>query len=123
MKKNQFKLIKSKKYIYKLRKKLPVFKKRNIIIDAVIKNNSLMIIGSTGSGKSTQVCQYLAEERVHGRKCIGIIQPRRMAAITLAERVAIECQTKLGKKVGYHVRFDDTTSKETCIKFITNGYF
>jgi len=98
-----------------------VFKKRNIIVDALIKNNSIIITGSTGSGKSTQICQYLIEERVHCKKTIAIVQPRRMAAITLAERVAIEQQTVLGKKVGYHVRFDNTTNKETCIKFLTNG--
>lgn len=57
----------------------------------------------------------------HNGKVIGITQPRRVAAVTVAKRVSEECSTQLGQKVGYSIRFDDKTSKSTRIKYMTDG--
>ncbi|KAJ0061698.1 hypothetical protein NL108_006831, partial [Boleophthalmus pectinirostris] len=75
----------------------------------------------TGSGKTTQIPQYLYEAGIGRQGIIAITQPRRVAAISLAGRVAEEKRTQLGKLVGYTVRFEDVTSFETKIKFMTDG--
>ncbi|KAM6192661.1 ATP-dependent RNA helicase DHX33 isoform 2-T2 [Sarcoramphus papa] len=77
--------------------------------------------GETGSGKTTQLPQYLYEAGIGRQGIIAVTQPRRVAAITLAARVSDEKKTELGKLVGYTVRFDDLTSAETRIKFLTDG--
>uniref|UniRef100_A0A0N5BJK0 RNA helicase n=1 Tax=Strongyloides papillosus TaxID=174720 RepID=A0A0N5BJK0_STREA len=93
-----------------LRRKLPVYEKKNEIIKAVEENDVLLIKAGTGSGKSTQVGQillkhYISQGRGGEFNCI-ITQPRRLAAISLAKRVAEERYEKLGESVGYCVRFD-----------------
>uniref|UniRef100_A0A8B9IQ86 RNA helicase n=1 Tax=Anser cygnoides TaxID=8845 RepID=A0A8B9IQ86_ANSCY len=77
--------------------------------------------GETGSGKTTQIPQYLYEAGIGRQGVIAVTQPRRVAAISLATRVSDEKRTELGKLVGYTVRFDDLTSDETRIKFLTDG--
>ncbi|EJW75233.1 hypothetical protein WUBG_13857, partial [Wuchereria bancrofti] len=108
--------------IQQQRARLPIFKYRNHIIYLLEKYRILIIIGETGCGKSTQVPQYLMEAgwASDGRK-IGVTQPRRIAAVTLASRVAEEKSCKLGEDVGYVVRFDDMTDSKTKIKFMTDG--
>ncbi|MCP9257187.1 putative ATP-dependent RNA helicase DHX35 [Dirofilaria immitis] len=103
--------------IQQQRARLPIFKYRNHIIYLLEKYRILIIVGETGCGKSTQVPQYLMEAgwASDGRK-IGITQPRRIAAVTLANRVAEEKSCKLGADVGYVVRFDDMTDSATKIK-------
>ncbi|CAO3623245.1 unnamed protein product [Cunninghamella echinulata] len=80
-------------------------------------------MGETGSGKTTQIPQFILESGLasYDIGAIAVTQPRRVAAVNLAKRVAEETLTKLGTKIGYTVRFDDTSSKETMIKYLTDG--
>ena len=107
------------------RKALPIWPKADEIKAALKKNNVLVLTGETGSGKSTQVPQFLLDEK-WCTKCIAITQPRRVAAISLARRVAEEMGSYMGSqspmaKVGYSVRFDNATGPNTKIKFLTEG--
>ena len=107
------------------RKKLPIWSRKQDIQDALKVNDVLVLSGETGSGKSTQLPQFLLESKWCS-KCIAVTQPRRVAAISLARRVAEEMGTPLGSsspssKVGYSVRFDESTSPSTRIKYLTEG--
>ncbi|MCJ1248497.1 putative ATP-dependent RNA helicase dhr2 [Trapelia coarctata] len=125
------------------RKELPIWSHAQEIRDSLRSNDVMLLVGETGSGKSTQVPQFLIDEQwcrpqsvtitqdgatktVKVGGCIAITEPRRVAAITLARRVAEEMGTPLGlsspaSKVGYSVRFDNSTSPSTRIKFLTEG--
>lgn len=82
----------------------------------------LIIEGETGSGKTTQIPQYLYEAGfAEDNKIIGCTQPRRVAAMSVAARVAHEMCVKLGNEVGYAIRFEDCTSHRTRIKYMTDG--
>lgn len=82
----------------------------------------LIIEGETGSGKTTQIPQYLYETGfAENNKIIGCTQPRRVAAMSVAARVAHEMAVKLGNEVGYAIRFEDCTSHRTRIKYMTDG--
>lgn len=98
------------------RKSLPIFKLREDLIKAVTDNQILIVIGETGSGKTTQITQYLAECGFTARGKVGCTQPRRVAAMSVAKRVAEEFGCRLGQEVGYTIRFEDCTSPETVIK-------
>ncbi|XP_077240864.1 RNA helicase family protein isoform X2 [Tasmannia lanceolata] len=92
------------------------------IVEEVQKNDTLIIVGETGSGKTTQLPQFLFNGGLCcDGKVIGITQPRRVAAVTVAKRVAEECGVDLGQKVGYSIRFEDVTSSSTRIKYMTDG--
>ncbi|KAI4460494.1 atp-dependent rna helicase [Holotrichia oblita] len=90
-------------------------------LQAVTHNQILIVIGETGSGKTTQITQYLAEAGLTSRGKIGCTQPRRVAAMSVAKRVAEEYGCRLGQEVGYTIRFEDCTSPETVIKYMTDG--
>jgi ATP-dependent RNA helicase DHX33 len=80
-----------------------------------------VVVGETGSGKTTQIPQYLLESGVGGEGVIAVTQPRRVAAVTVAKRVAEERGKQLGSEVGYAVRFDECWSAETRLKYMTDG--
>ena len=100
---------------------LPVVEQRDVISEAIVANQVVIIAGETGSGKTTQlpkICLQL------GRGMLGQIghtQPRRLAARTVAQRIASELETPLGELVGYQVRFTDKVSDRTAIKLMTDG--
>ncbi|KAL5701569.1 RNA helicase [Ranunculus cassubicifolius] len=112
---------KKKVSILEQRKSLPIYKLRKELVQAVNDNQVLVVIGETGSGKTTQLTQYLHEAGYTTKGKIGCTQPRRMAAKTVAQRVAEEIGCRLGEEVGYAVRFEDFTSSDTVIKYMTDG--
>lgn len=103
------------------RQSLPIYKLRDELIKAVTENQIIIVIGETGSGKTTQITQYLAEAGFTSRGKIGCTQPRRVAAMSVAKRVAEEFGCRLGQEVGYTIRFEDCTGPETNIKYMTDG--
>ena len=103
------------------RETLPIFTLREAMLAAVHDNQVLVVIGETGSGKTTQMTQYLAEAGYTSRGRIGCTQPRRVAAMSVAKRVAEEVGCRLGEEVGYAIRFEDCTSPSTVIKYMTDG--
>ncbi|RZF39395.1 hypothetical protein LSTR_LSTR000916 [Laodelphax striatellus] len=110
-----------KKTIIEQRRYLPVFAVRQELLNVVRENNVVIIIGETGSGKTTQLTQYLHEDGYSKYGMIGCTQPRRVAAMSVAKRVSDEMSTKLGDTVGYAIRFEDCTSEDTVIKYMTDG--
>lgn len=105
------------------RQKLPVFQYRNHILYLAEKYQTVVIIGETGCGKSTQIPQYLLESGWGAEgHVIGVTQPRRVAAVTVATRVAEERGSILGDEVGYLIRFDNSCDEDkTRVKFMTDG--
>ncbi|CAM1503282.1 Fc.00g080580.m01.CDS01 [Cosmosporella sp. VM-42] len=103
------------------RETLPVYHFRSQLIKAVHENQIMIVVGETGSGKTTQLTQYLAEAGFANEGIIGCTQPRRVAAMSVAKRVAEEVGCKLGEEVGYTIRFEDCTSPSTKIKYMTDG--
>jgi pre-mRNA-splicing factor ATP-dependent RNA helicase DHX16 len=103
------------------RKRLPVYAFREEFLSAVKDNRILVVVGETGSGKTTQIPQFLHEAGWSKLGKIGCTQPRRVAAMSVAARVADEMAVKLGQEVGYSIRFEDCTSEKTIIKYMTDG--
>ena len=100
---------------------LPISQRRDEIAD-LIKNNQIVILaGETGSGKTTQLPKICLELGYGARGLIGHTQPRRIAARTVADRIASELKTTLGETVGYQVRFKDQSSQKTQVKLMTDG--
>jgi ATP-dependent helicase HrpB len=100
---------------------LPIWQIHSGILGALRGGNRLVLVAPTGSGKTTQVPQMLLDAGLAGQKKIVVLQPRRVAARTVAARVAWERNVRLGDEVGYQVRFDDQTSLGTRICFVTEG--
>jgi ATP-dependent RNA helicase DHX8/PRP22 len=111
----------SNKSIKEQRESLPIYRLKPELMRAMTENQVLVVIGETGSGKTTQMTQYLHELGVTRNGVIGCTQPRRVAAISVAKRVAEEFGCTLGDEVGYTIRFDDVTSQSTIIKYMTDG--
>lgn len=108
--------------IKKTRRSLPAYKARNDLLRIIRENQVTIVIGETGSGKTTQLAQYLYEDGYcSDGKLIGCTQPRRVAAMSVAKRVALEMGVNIGNEVGYSIRFEDLTSEKTRIKFLTDG--
>lgn len=110
------------KSIDEVRKSLPVYQYREQLLEAIRKHQVLIVVGETGSGKTTQLPQYLFEDGYSkdGKK-IACTQPRRVAAMSVATRVADEMGVRIGHEVGYSVRFDDKTNEKTVLKYMTDG--
>lgn len=100
---------------------LPAFAVREDLLRVIRDNQVVIVVGETGSGKTTQLTQFLYEDGYGNVGMIGCTQPRRVAAMSVAKRVAEEMEVKLGSTVGYAIRFEDCTSKETVIKYMTDG--
>ena len=100
---------------------LPVSERRDELKKLIAENQVVVVCGETGSGKSTQLPKICLELGLGARGLIGHTQPRRLAARSIAQRVADELQTPLGQHVGYKVRFNDETSDKTLIKLMTDG--
>ena len=103
------------------RASLPIYALKQELVNAVSENQVLVVIGETGSGKTTQMTQYMAEAGFTSRGIIGCTQPRRVAAMSVSKRVAEEFGCRLGQEVGYSIRFEDCTSQDTVIKYMTDG--
>jgi len=103
------------------REYLPAFAVREDLLRVIRDNQVIIVVGQTGSGKTTQLTQFLHEDGYAKNGLIGCTQPRRVAAMSVAKRVAEEMEVKLGGTVGYAIRFEDCTSKDTTIKYMTEG--
>ncbi len=111
----------SNKSIKEQREGLPIARLKGELCSAIANNQVLVVIGETGSGKTTQMTQYMAEMGYTKAGIIGCTQPRRVAAMSVAKRVAEEFGCPLGQEVGYTIRFEDCTSPATVLKYMTDG--
>ncbi|EAL88094.1 Pre-mRNA-splicing factor ATP-dependent RNA helicase PRP16 [Aspergillus fumigatus] len=103
------------------REYLPAFAVREELLRVIRDNQVIVVVGETGSGKTTQLTQFLHEDGYSKYGIIGCTQPRRVAAMSVAKRVSEEMEVDLGAEVGYAIRFEDCTSKDTVIKYMTDG--
>lgn len=104
--------------LLEVRQLLPIYQHKDKIVDYIRKNQVVIIIGETGSGKSTQIPQFLMQE---SKGQIAVTQPRRVAAASLAARVSDEFGCMLGQEVGYLVRFASIISRQTKLRYLTDG--
>ncbi len=100
---------------------LPITERKQDIVNAIKNNKVVIISGETGSGKTTQIPKFCIEAGRGVKGVIGCTQPRRIAAINVAKRIAQELKEPLGQSIGYKIRFDDKTRSQTCIKIMTDG--
>lgn len=109
--------------ILKIRNELPVHAQRDEFLKIYQENQVMVFVGETGSGKTTQIPQFvLFDEMPHLENTqIACTQPRRVAAMSVAERVSHEMDVKLGEEVGYSIRFENKTSAKTILKYMTDG--
>lgn len=108
--------------IMAVRKSLPVYAHREGLLQAIEDHQILIVESETGSGKTTQLPQFLHEAGyTRGKLKVGCTQPRRVAAMSVAARVAEEMGCRLGREVGYSIRFEDNTSDDTVVKYMTDG--
>lgn len=106
------------------RQKLPVYLFKDKLVKAVVDSQVVIVEGETGSGKTTQIPQFLvdADLATPGQTAVACTQPRRVAATSIAARVAEEMDVELGQEVGYTIRFEDLSDPyKTVLKFVTDG--
>lgn len=128
-KKNDMEVRDEEVSIQEQRHSLPAFAVKKDLLRTISENQVTIVIGETGSGKTTQLTQYLCEEgfgsnfdQLNKKRMIGCTQPRRVAAMSVAKRVSEEMNCKLGDEVGYAIRFEDRTNPhKTIIKYMTEG--
>ncbi|KAI3944566.1 hypothetical protein MKW98_021024 [Papaver atlanticum] len=109
------------KTLLQQRQYLPIYSQRDELMQVIRENQVVVIVGETGSGKTTQLTQYLYEDGYTRNGIVGCTQPRRVAAMSVAKRVSEEMETELGDKVGYAIRIEDVTGPNTMIKYMTDG--
>jgi pre-mRNA-splicing factor ATP-dependent RNA helicase DHX15/PRP43 len=114
--------------LYKKRRQLPVWEYKDAFVATLQKNQVTVLVGETGSGKTTQIPQWCVDYTLslpiaNGQKRRGVActQPRRVAAMSVAQRVANEMDVLLGQEVGYSIRFEDCSSQKTILKYMTDG--
>ncbi|NIZ40220.1 ATP-dependent RNA helicase HrpA [Entomospira entomophila] len=100
---------------------LPILQIKLELIQQIQQNQVLIIAAETGSGKSTQLPKILLEAEIGKHGKIACVQPRRIAATSIAKRIAFELKQPLGDAVGYRIRFDDQTQENTFIQIMTDG--
>ncbi|GLJ09223.1 hypothetical protein SUGI_0104130 [Cryptomeria japonica] len=114
----------SQKYyeILEKRKTLPVWQQKQEFLNMLDKSQTMILVGETGSGKTTQIPQFVVEAGyTDNRKQIACTQPRRVAAMSVSRRVADEMDVTIGEEVGYSIRFEDCSSSKTVLKYLTDG--
>ncbi len=102
------------------RLQLPILGEEQAVMEAIKENEIVLLVGETGSGKTTQVPQFLYEAGYALQGTIGITEPRRVAAVNMSQRVALEMSLPRSK-VSYQIRYEGNTTSETCVKFMTDG--
>lgn len=103
--------------LYRKRVTLPVFEYRADFMRLLAEHQCIVLVGETGSGKTTQIPQWCVEyAKTLGHKSTACTQPRRVAAMSVAQRVSEEMDVVLGQEVGYSIRFEDCSSKKTILK-------
>ena len=104
------------------RVQLPVWEYQEKFLDLLNRHQSICLVGETGSGKTTQIPQWCVDfsKRV-GKKKVACTQPRRVAAMSVSQRVAEELDVSLGQEVGYSIRFEDCSGPRTLLKYMTDG--
>merc|ERR1719359_1100097 len=117
----ELKMVKESRKLQKDRVSLPVYQYKASFLEAVRDYQILIVVGETGSGKTTQLPQFMHEVGYTKIGKIGCTQPRRVAAMSVAARVAKEMGVKLGHEVGYSIRFEDMTTDRTLLEYMTDG--
>ncbi|KAL3700626.1 hypothetical protein R1sor_018648 [Riccia sorocarpa] len=108
--------------ILEKRKTLPVWQQKQDFLDILAKNQTMILVGETGSGKTTQIPQFVVEAGyTANRKQVACTQPRRVAAMSVSRRVADEMDVTIGEEVGYSIRFEDCSGPKTTLKYLTDG--
>lgn len=96
---------------------LPVWEYKEKFMQLLRDNQTIVLVGETGSGKTTQIPQWCVEfSRTIGKRGVACTQPRRVAAMSVAQRVSEEMDVCLGQEVGYSIRFEDCSSAKTLLK-------
>ncbi|ODM87752.1 Pre-mRNA-splicing factor ATP-dependent RNA helicase DHX15 [Orchesella cincta] len=105
------------------RSQLPVWEYKPKFMELLSKHQCLVLVGETGSGKTTQIPQWCVEYASFSGGVSGVActQPRRVAAMSVAQRVSEEMDVALGSQVGYSIRFEDCSSSATILKYMTDG--
>uniref|UniRef100_A0ACD5YG84 Uncharacterized protein n=1 Tax=Avena sativa TaxID=4498 RepID=A0ACD5YG84_AVESA len=108
--------------ILEKRRTLPVWQQKEDFLRVLRDNQTLILVGETGSGKTTQIPQFVLEaEGLSNRSMVACTQPRRVAAMSVSRRVAEEMDVTIGEEVGYSIRFEDCSSHKTVLKYLTDG--
>ena len=99
-----------------------VWEQREEFFEVIRKNQTMVLVGETGSGKTTQIPSMMLEANIsRGKRIVSCTQPRRVAAMSVSKRVSEEMDVELGEEVGYTIRFEDMTGTKTILKYMTDG--